>query len=79
MVANKMERLYISSHPSIISDYGYEPLPTIYKDSSGDTIYVTEHTTFEGLRELEEIQLTQGMESKGILIFKTHLNDNELA
>ena len=74
-----MGKLYISSHPSIISGYGYEPMPTIYQDSSGNTIYVTDQTTFEGLRGLEQIQLTQGMQSKGILIFKTFLNDNELA
>ncbi len=72
-----MGKIYTSSRPDIISDYGYEPLPTIYKDSEGQTIYVTDQP-ITGVGTLENIPLVQGMNSLGALIFKTELQPSDL-
>jgi len=73
-----MGKLYTSSHPDIIADYGCDPIPTIYKDSNGRTIYITDGV-IPDVGQLPEIQLTDGMQSKGVLIFKTFLEENELS
>lgn len=73
-----MSKLYTSSHPAIIVEYGYDPIATIYHDSAGQTVYVTDGN-MEPLSSLQEIPLTEGMTSRGVLIFKTLLNESELA
>lgn len=68
---------YTASAYEVLIDYGADPIPTIYKDSTGEPIYVTDRI-ITGLGQLETIVLSHGMQPKGALIYNTYLNDNEL-
>ena len=69
---------YTVSALNIFRDMGIEPVPTIYNDSNGDTIYVSSQPVV-GYGDLVYAKLEHGMQSMGILTYKTTLNDNELA
>lgn len=73
-----MAKEYTASAYAILVDYGAEPIETIYTDSEGEPIYVTDKV-ITGLGHLQTIVLTQGMKSKGALIYNTFLEDSELA
>lgn len=70
-------RTYTVSEVAVLQGYG-SPLATIYKYSDGTTIYVLPGIV-DGVGNLEEFALTDGMESKGAVIYSTQLRDSELA
>lgn len=71
-------KTYISSTYDILCSYGFTPLATVYKYSNGETIYVADGTV-SNVGKMKNITICSGMQSLGILLFETNLNDSELA